>query len=118
MQKGHGIGSILSSVFRNLLPVVKKIGTRILKSKVTKRVGKAAAKAALRGGIDIVADTLHGENVKGSVKKNIKVASRKVANSLITPKRPRKPAKKAKAKKNPKKALKKKRRTRVRDIFD
>jgi hypothetical protein len=118
MQKGHGVGSVLSSIFRNLLPVVKRVGTAIAKSPITKRVGKAAAKAALGGGIEIVSDALRGQSSKSGVKQTLKRAGRTIADSLIAPKRAKTKPKPKKAKKLARKNNKKRGRERLRDIFD
>ena len=59
LQKGHGIGSILSSAFRSMVPVLKS-------------GGKAVAKQALQTGINILGDVVGGESIKKASKRRLK----------------------------------------------
>ena len=51
MQRGHGIGSIFSGLFRSIFPVLK-------------RVAPVIGKKALQTGIDIVSDVAAGQSLK------------------------------------------------------
>jgi hypothetical protein len=58
-QKGHGLGSILGSLFRSATPLLKSIG---------KKVGKQV----LHSGLQVADDVLSGSNLKQSLKRRAK----------------------------------------------
>ena len=58
MQRGHGIGSIFSGLFRSIFPVLK-------------RVAPVIGKKALQTGIDIVSDVAAGQSLKESAKSRV-----------------------------------------------
>ena len=53
-QRGHGIGSVLSSLFRSALPMLKNIG-----------------KNALQTGLNVATDVVQGNSFKDSLKKHV-----------------------------------------------
>ena len=59
LQKGHGLGNILSSAFRTMAPVLKS-------------AGKAVAKQGLHTGLNILGDVLGGENIKQASKRRLR----------------------------------------------
>ena len=62
MQRGHGIGSVLSGLFQSALPVLKK--------------GAAAiGKQALRTGVDFAGDLLQGKSAKEAAANRAKEAA-------------------------------------------
>ena len=63
LQKGHGIGNILSSAFRTMIPVLKVAG---------KVVGKNVAKQGLHTGVGILSDVLRGQNLKQATKRRLR----------------------------------------------
>lgn len=68
-QRGHGLGSFLSSLFRTaLLPGLKS-------------AGRYAAKEALHTGKDLIGDIIGGENVKDAAKKRVKEAGARALNA-------------------------------------
>ena len=83
LQKGHGLGNILSSAFRTLSPVLKS-------------AGKAVARQGLNTGLDILGDVLGGENIKQASKRRLneskdkllKKAKTSLFSALPTPPRP------------------------------
>lgn len=91
IQRGQGIGSILSSLWKTVYPAVKSLLTGLSRSPITKKVIKAAKKSAIDAGLNIAADTLSGENVGASIKKNAGVMGVDVLDQLKS-----KPAKKRK----------------------
>ena len=58
LQKGHGLGNILSSAFRTMVPVLKS-------------AGKAVARQGLNTGLNILGDVLGGENIKHASKRRL-----------------------------------------------
>jgi hypothetical protein len=130
IQRGRGIGSILSSFFRTVFPIVKSIGSSILKSPVTKEVLSTAKNSAIDAGLNIAADALSGENVADSMAKHAGSASKKVgislrpntsskARSSTTVKQPPKISQKRRSVTVKKKGYKKVRKTEKRsDIYD
>jgi len=65
-----------------LVPAVIKIGSKIAKSPVTKKVLSTAKEAAIQTGVNVLADTLTGENVGDSLKSNVVKAKEKVGFAL------------------------------------
>ena len=55
LQRGYGLGSILKSVARSVLPSLKEIG-----------------KSALTTGLEVLEDVAKGENIKTAAKKRLK----------------------------------------------
>ena len=73
-RRGAGIGSIFSSLFSHLVPVVKTalgIGRRALASPAGQQLAKAAKRSAMQAGLNLVGNTLQGEDVATSAKREI-----------------------------------------------
>lgn len=64
-QRGHGLGSVLGSLFKAILPVAKK-------------VGKTVGKEALRTTAHVAADALSGEDVGESFQRRGKASAAKL----------------------------------------
>lgn len=122
IQRGRGIGGILSSLFKAIFPAVKAVGKALVKSPITKQIVTAAKNQAIDAGLNIAADTLSGENVGQSVLHRLGIASKEVGKSVRPTKRRKKPLptppppKKKKLRKIGKSYKKSK--NRVPDIFD
>ena len=78
-QRGSGIGSLFSGIFRGLMPVakstIKTIG-RIAKSAPIKSVGKALKKEATRAAVETAIEALEGQPVGRKAKQRLKSATR------------------------------------------
>jgi hypothetical protein len=85
IQRGRGFGSILSSFFRTVLPVVKSIGSSIIKSPITKQVLSTARNSAIDAGLNIAADALSGENVGDSLQKHAGTVAQNIAQTVRDP---------------------------------
>lgn len=85
LQKGAGIGAVLSSLFRVLVPFLKKGAKAAIKSAPVKRAFKSAKKAALVGATDIAKDVIGGRNPKTKAKLNLKAAQRGIERALEDP---------------------------------
>ena len=70
MQRGGGVGSIFSSIYSSVVPLVRSA----LKSQVGQSLLKDAKSTAVRAGLDVVGDALDGENVLESTKRHMKQA--------------------------------------------
>ena len=70
MQRGHGLGSIFSGLFRSIFPMLKR---------VTPVIGKKA----LQTGIDIVSDAAAGLSLKESAKSRVSDALKEGMSSFI-----------------------------------
>ena len=53
-QRGHGVGSVLSGLFRSALPMIKNIG-----------------KQALQTGLNVATDVVQGNSFKDSLRKHV-----------------------------------------------
>ena len=69
VQDGAGIGKVFGSLFKFLLPLVKK-------------GGRALGKHALHTGMNIVHDVLSGEKLKESAKHRVKETGNKIVNDV------------------------------------
>lgn len=79
LQRGRGLLSFASSFIRkNLIPLAKSV----LKAPVTKRILKKAKKSAINAGLNLVGDTIQGENVVESFKSNLKQAGKEIGNTV------------------------------------
>ena len=120
VQRGRGIGSILSSIFRKIAPFAKtilNIGRKAAATKPVQEVLKSAKKEALKTGVQIADDALKGKNIKDSIKSNAGIAAKSVAQTAIgeAKKMINDPVKKRSAKRQ--KQGKKKSKRRKKDVF-
>ena len=76
-QRGHGLGSILSSLFRGLKPVGRAIA-KAFTSKASKRVGRELLRQGKKAGMNAVSAAMAGEDVGASLKKDFKTARKAV----------------------------------------
>ncbi len=70
MQRGHGLGSIFSGLFRSIFPMLK-------------RVAPVIGKKALQTGIDIVSDVAAGQSLKESAKNRVSDALKEGISSFM-----------------------------------
>ncbi len=91
MQRGHGLGSIFSGLFKAATPLLK-------------RGAKALGKQALSTGMELANDLLEGKNLKTAAKSRLKSAGSKMMKEAVESVRSRPPGKRVKRNK--------------RDIFD
>ena len=70
MQRGHGLGSIFSGLFRSIFPMLK-------------RVAPVIGKKALQTGIEIVSDVAAGQSLKESAKSRVSNALKEGISSFI-----------------------------------
>lgn len=66
-QRGHGLGSIFSGLFKAAVPMLKKGAVQL-------------GKTALKTGVNIAKDALGGESIKSAFSKNVKSAGRDILN--------------------------------------
>ncbi len=113
IQQGSGLGGFLGNLFKRVWPVVSSI----FSSAPVKQVASDVKDSALKAGLNLASDVIHGQNVKESLEKNAKSFGKNVGESVINAadsvlstksKKNKKPAKRpAKPKKPPKKKIKK-----------
>ena len=82
IQRGRGIGSTLSAVFKDVVPVVKVMGQKIADSPITQQVVKTAKRSAREAGLNIATDVLEGRDFEESLSQNVSTAKRAVKDSL------------------------------------
>lgn len=86
VQRGRGIGSILSSIFRKIAPFAKtilNIGKKAVATKPVQEVLRSAKSEALKTGVQIADDALQGKNIKESIRSNAQSAAKSVAQTAI-----------------------------------
>lgn len=81
-QRGQGIGNLLGSLFKSIIPVTSRIARSIMGSPITKSVLKGARDAAIEGGLNVATDALRGQNIGDSVQQNLEGARQTVANAV------------------------------------
>jgi hypothetical protein len=75
--RGQGVGSLLSSLYSTMVPLVKsalRIGSKALNSPVGRAVKEAAKRTALEAGMNVVNAGLEGKNVLASAKQELSKA--------------------------------------------
>lgn len=85
-QHGRGIGSILSSVFKKILPFVKTIlgiGKKAASSKTGQSLIRSAKNEAIKSSLQVADDALKGQNIGESLKRNAKSAGSNIATSAL-----------------------------------
>lgn len=70
VQRGHGIGNLLSGLFRAATPLLKK-------------GAMALGKHALRTGMQIAGDVIEGQNIKQAAKRHFKEAGSDLVSSAL-----------------------------------
>lgn len=122
LQTGRGIGNFLGDMYRRAVPHMKTIGKKVVNSPVAQDVFKTAKKAAVEAGLQLAADTLRGRSAKNTLSEKVGKAKRDIAstieNSLSPEDRSSTPQRGRKRKSGGVTVISKKRRRRVRDIFD
>lgn len=86
VQRGRGIGSILSSIFSKIAPIARtilNIGRKAVKTKPVQEVLKSAKNEAIKTGLQVADDVFQGKNVVESIKSNAESGAMKIAESAI-----------------------------------
>jgi len=92
-QKGNGIGSILSGLFRLLTPFIRRGAStalkhsvrgaaKVLKSQGVQKALKTAKKAAVKTALGAATDLVTGQNPKQNAKLNLQEAQRKIEKAI------------------------------------
>jgi hypothetical protein len=111
LQRGSGIGSIISSIFRVLVPFLKTGAKAAIKSAPARKLFKAAKNTAVKTAGTMARDVLSGRSSKASAKLNLKKAQAGIENALDTAfdptplKRKRKPSSRAVVIRKPSRAI-------------
>ncbi len=97
VQRGQGIGTVLVSIFRGLVPILKRSATSAVKialkggakaasSKVVKHAAKKAIKVAkkeaIKAGLNTLGTAIQGGNVKESAKKDLNEARDQIGKTI------------------------------------
>lgn len=73
-QRGNGIGSVLSGLFRLLTPFIKRGATAALKSAPVRKALKSVKKSALKTATTAASDIFAGKSPKANAKINLRQA--------------------------------------------
>ncbi len=82
ISRGAGVGSIFTSLYSSLIPIVKgivKIGTKAARSDLGKAVLKDVKRTATQAGLEATGQILQGENVLKASKTALKDAGASIA---------------------------------------
>lgn len=112
LQRGRGVGGVLSSLYSKLLPIAKNVGEKLLASPEAESTIEAVTGSAINAGLNIILDKAANRNKGRILKTNLTVAKNEMEEAVKT---------------NVKKAVKRsigevlskgKPKRRVRDVFD
>lgn len=95
LQRGSGFGTVLSGLFRFLVPFLKRGGKAALKSPAIRRALSSAKKSAVNVAGTAAMDVLKGKNPVPNAKVNVKTAKRNITQAILAS--PKKRQKKARA---------------------
>lgn len=82
LQRGSGVGAVLSSLFRLLVPWVKKGASALIKSKQVRGLAKSAGKAALQSASKFASDLAKGKPTKRAASLNLREAQRGIQDAI------------------------------------
>jgi hypothetical protein len=78
-QRGRGLGGIISSLFRSVVPALKTLGGTIARSGLARSIGKSVLDSAKRGGLALASDVLDGRSAKASVASSLASGRRELS---------------------------------------
>lgn len=84
-QRGNGVGSILSGLFRLLTPFIKRGAKAALRSQPVRRALKSAKKSAIKTAASAATDLISGKNPKQNAQLNLKQAQLNIEKALTGP---------------------------------
>jgi hypothetical protein len=82
-QQGRGLRNVFQSIYRKVAPTLKAAGAKVLTAPMTKAALTAVKDIAANAGLNVLKDTLKGEDVSKSVESNVSVAKRKLSQALL-----------------------------------
>ena len=94
-QKGNGVGSILSGLFRLLTPFIKRGAKAALRSQPVQRALKTAKRSAIKTAATAASDLIAGQNPKKNARLNLQQATRNIEKAITSAPQPQKKKKKA-----------------------
>lgn len=116
IQRGRGIGTVLSRAFKYLVPLVTKGAKAIFSSPVTREIASTAKNEAVKAGVGALSDVIAGKDVRPALKKAVAGTRKKTAQILrssVTKKAIKPPKRKA----TPYKGLRKRVKYRQQSLF-
>lgn len=85
IQRGRGIGSLFSGLFKGFMPLARmgvQAGKKLLSSDLVKNIGRSALEGGKTILKDVAADLLEGNSVKENAQKNLDDARKKIASTI------------------------------------
>lgn len=82
LQRGRGVGGVLSSLYNKLLPIATNVGEKLLTSPEAKSTLDTVASSALDAGINIVLDKVKNRNKGTSLKTNLTQAKTEIESAV------------------------------------
>lgn len=82
IQRGRGIGTVLSRAFKYLVPLVSKGAKAIFSSPVTRELATTAKNEAVKAGVGAISDIIEGKDARPGLKSALKGTRRKSARIL------------------------------------
>ena len=85
LQKGRGVGSVFSSLFRTLLPIGKaviKSTPSIIKSTARSRIGRKLKRSAKKLALDTAKNLIETGDIKNTLKKSVDDSKKEIADAF------------------------------------
>ena len=82
-QRGRGAGNVLRSLYNKVTPAVKYVGSKVLASPISKAALSAVKDIAVNASLNVLKETLQGNELSKSVGNNVSVAKRKLNEALL-----------------------------------
>lgn len=96
-QRGNGVSSVLSGLFRLLTPFIKRGAKAALKSQTVQKALKSAKKSAIKTASTAASDLIAGRNPQRNAKINLKQAQLNIEKAISSQPKKKKPFKPVKA---------------------
>lgn len=82
LQRGSGVGSVLSLIFRALVPWIKRGASALIRSKSVRRLAASAGKTAVKSASKMAQQAIAGTATKQTTAANLKRAKRGIQEAL------------------------------------
>ena len=84
IQRGRGVGSSLTAMYKGVVPALKLFGEKIIQSPVTKELLNKGKRTLVDASLNLASDVLAGKKIKPSISENVATAKKAVTKSLVS----------------------------------
>jgi len=87
-QRGQGIGALLGTLFKTLVPKLSSGVRALARSSTVKRAITSVGKEAVKAGKSAILNASKGKQLKPAVKESLRGAQKRIAAATFTPEQP------------------------------